>query len=421
MRMIPIQAESPPLRSLQVQGQTYRYHVMIKPTGAQCNLDCSYCFYLHKQDMLQQPKVPRMSESMLELHIKQYIEAQTGNEVVFSWQGGEPTLMGLEFFQRVVELQKKYAKPHQRIENDLQTNGTLLDEDWCAFLKQHDFLVGLSIDGPAELHDIHRYNKGGKPTHAKVMQAAALLRQYQVPFNALCVVNRDNAKRPLDVYRFIRDQVQPRMIQLIPGMESAQFQQTAPGHWNPQDLPKLGSSAAQPGSSDSVVTDWSIAADDWGIFLSTVWKEWLQQDFGQVFIDQFENMVSMMFGYGAQKCVSGQICGKSLAVEHNGDLFSCDHFVYPEYKLGNIHEIHQGDLVFSERQKKFAYAKSKSLPEYCQKCPYLQYCWGDCPKDRFLKTPDGEAGLHYLCSGLKRFFHTALLSKNEIAKRIRPH
>ena len=264
--------------------------------------------------------------------------------------------------------------------------------------------MGLSIDGPAELHDIHRYNKGGKPTHAKVMQAAALLRQYQVPFNALCVVNRDNAKRPLDVYRFIRDQVQPRMIQLIPGMESAQFQQTAPGHWNPQDLPKLGSSAAQPGSSDSVVTDWSIAADDWGIFLSTVWKEWLQQDFGQVFIDQFENMVSMMFGYGAQKCVSGQICGKSLAVEHNGDLFSCDHFVYPEYKLGNIHEIHQGDLVFSERQKKFAYAKSKSLPEYCQKCPYLQFCWGDCPKDRFLKTPDGEAGLHYLCSGLKFFF-----------------
>ncbi|MFH7808920.1 anaerobic sulfatase maturase [Acinetobacter sp. BSP-153] len=420
MRIIPTQAESPSLKSIQLQGQMYRYHVMLKPSGAQCNLDCSYCFYLHKQDLLRQPKTPRMAESMLELHIKQYIEAQTGNEVVFSWQGGEPTLMGLEFFQRVVELQNKYKKPKQCIENDIQTNGTLLDEAWCEFLSQHNFLVGLSIDGPAEFHDKHRYNKGGKPTHAKVMHAVELLHRYQIPFNALCVVNRDNAKRPNDVYRFIRDQVQPRMIQFIPGMESAQFQSTAPGHWNLDDLPILGSSAAQPGTNDAVVTDWSIVADDWGYFLSRVWGEWIKKDFGRVFVDQFENIVSMMLGYGAQKCVSGQICGKSLAIEHNGDLFSCDHFVYPEYKLGNIQEIHQGDLVFSEEQKKFAYAKSNSLPQYCRQCPYLQYCWGDCPKDRFLKTPDGEAGLHYLCSGLKRFFHTALLSKSEIMKQLKP-
>lgn len=421
MRIIPTQTKPPTLRTTHVQGQMYRYHVMVKPSGAQCNLDCSYCFYLHKQDMLHQPKMPRMAESMLELHIKQYIEAQTANEVVFSWQGGEPTLMGLEFFQRVVELQKKYTKPHQTIENDLQTNGTLLDEDWCTFLKNNNFLVGLSIDGPADLHDIHRYSKGGKPTHGKVMHAVALLHHYQIPFNALCVVNRDNSKRPLEVYRFLRDQVQPRLIQFIPGMESAQFQQTAPGYWNPEGLPVLGSTATQPGTVDSVVTDWSIAADDWGIFLSTVWKEWLQHDFGQVFIDQFENVISLMFGYGAQKCVSGQICGKSLAIEHNGDLFSCDHFVYPEYKLGNIQDIHQGDLVFSERQKKFAYAKSNSLPEYCRKCPYLQLCWGDCPKDRFLKTPEGEVGLHYLCSGLKKFFHTATTSKHEIAKHLQLH
>ncbi|WP_445346755.1 anaerobic sulfatase maturase [Acinetobacter bohemicus] len=421
MRIIPTQTKPPTLRTTHVQGQMYRYHVMVKPSGAQCNLDCSYCFYLHKQDMLHQPKMPRMAETMLELHIKQYIEAQTANEVVFSWQGGEPTLMGLEFFQRVIELQKKYTKPHQTIENDLQTNGTLLDEDWCTFLKHNNFLVGLSIDGPADLHDIHRYNKGGKPTHGKVMHAVALLHHYQIPFNALCVVNRDNSKRPLEVYRFLRDQVQPRLIQFIPGMESAQFQQTAPGYWNPEELPVLGSSAAQPETADSVVTDWSIAADDWGIFLSTVWKEWLQHDFGQVFIDQFENVISLMFGYGAQKCVSGKICGKSLAIEHNGDLFSCDHFVYPEYKLGNIQDIHQGDLVFSEGQKKFAYAKSNSLPEYCRKCPYLQLCWGDCPKDRFLKTPEGEVGLHYLCSGLKKFFHTATTSKHEIAKNLQLH
>lgn len=421
MRIIPTQAESPPLLIQQLSGQNYRYHVMVKPSGAQCNLDCSYCFYLHKQDMLHQPKTPRMAESLLELHIKQYIEAQTGNEIVFSWQGGEPTLMGLAFFQRIVELQKKYAKPHQIIENDLQTNGTLLDEDWCIFLKQNNFLVGLSIDGPAELHDKHRYSKGGKPTHAKVVHAAALLHHYRIPFNALCVVNRDNAKRPIDVYRFLRDQVQPRMIQFIPGMESSHFQNTAPGYWNPNDLPLLGSSAAQPGTADSVVTEWSIAADDWGYFLSRVWGEWLNKDFGQIFIDQFENIISMMFGYGAQKCVSGKICGKSLAVEHNGDLFSCDHFVYPEYKLGNIKDIHQGDLVFSEQQKKFAFSKSNTLPRYCRSCPYLQYCWGDCPKDRFLKTPDGEIGLHYLCSGLKKFFHTAELSKNEIAKRLQAH
>ena len=421
MQTIPMQMVSPRLKTMHTQGQIYRYHVMLKPSGAQCNLDCSYCFYLHKQDMLNQPKTPRMAESLLELHIKQYIEAQTGNEVIFSWQGGEPTLMGLEFFQRVVELQKKYAKPDQAIENDLQTNGILLDEDWCAFLKKNNFLVGLSIDGPADLHDIHRYNKGGKPTHAKVMHAAMLLHHYQVPFNTLCVVNRDNSKRALEVYHFLRDQVKPNMIQFIPGMESAQFKKTAPGYWNSTDLPKMGSSASQPGTADSVVTDWSIAADDWGIFLSTIWKEWLEHDYGQVFIDQFENIISMMFGYGSQKCVSGQICGKSLAIEHNGDVFSCDHFVYPEYKLGNIQEAHQGDLVFSERQKKFAYAKSKSLPEYCRKCPYLHLCWGDCPKDRFLKTPDGEVGLHYLCSGLKKFFHTATASKHEIVKRLQLH
>lgn len=421
MRIIPTHAESPMLRTLHVQGQRYRYHAMVKPSGAQCNLDCSYCFYLHKQDMLHQPKMPRMAESMLELHIRQYIEAQTDDVVVFSWQGGEPTLMGLDFFQRVIELQKKYAKPNQMIENDLQTNGILLDADWCVFLKKNNFLVGLSIDGPADLHDIHRYNKAGKPTHSKVMHAAMLLHQYHVPFNALCVVNRDNAKRPIDVYRFIRDQVQPRMIQFIPGMESSQFHQTAPGYWRLEDLPMLGSSAAQPGTVDSVVTDWSIAADDWGTFLSTIWSEWLQHDFGQVFIDQFENIISIIMGYGAQKCVSGQICGKSLAIEHNGDLFSCDHFVYPEYKLGNIKDIHQGDLVFSERQKQFAYVKSDSLPEYCRKCPYRHLCWGDCPKDRFLKTPDGEVGLHYLCSGLKKFFHTVTTSKHEIEKRLQPH
>ncbi len=400
-------------------GDVYRFHTMIKPSGAQCNLDCSYCFYLHKEDLLQQAKAPRMSDSLLEAHIRQYIEAQTCDEVVFSWQGGEPTLMKLEFFQRVVDLQQKYKKPGQRIENDLQTNGVLLDNYWCAFLKQHKFLVGLSIDGPAELHDVYRYNKGGGPTFEKVMRAAALLHEHQVPFSALCVVNRLNARKPIDVYRFLRDKVKPRMIQFIPGLEPGDFRSVAPGHWDWNALPVVGTPQARPGRADSVVTEWSIDPDDWGYFLCRIWDEWFRRDYGKVFIDQFENVISQMFGYGAQKCVSAQICGKALALEHNGDLYSCDHFVYPEYKLGNIRQVHQGDLAFSEQQKKFAFDKSDSLPGYCKSCTYLKLCWGECPKNRFIKTPDGEKGLNYLCSGLKVFYAKATAARGELKKRLK--
>lgn len=209
-------------------GKTYRFHTMVKPSGSQCNLDCAYCFYLHKQDLLAQDKKPRMSEAVLEQHIRQTLEANTGPSVVFSWQGGEPTLMGIDFFQRVVNLQLKHKKPEQVIENDLQTNGILLDADWCAFLKQHGFLVGLSIDGPAELHDEYRYTKGGTPTFERVLAAADLLHHYQVPFSALCVVNRKNARRPIDVYRFLRDRIRPRLIQFIPCVEPTDFRTVAP-------------------------------------------------------------------------------------------------------------------------------------------------------------------------------------------------
>lgn len=399
-------------------GDFYRFHTMVKPSGAQCNLDCSYCFYLHKEDLLQQPKMPRMSESLLDAHIRQYIEAQTADEVVFSWQGGEPTLMGLDFFRRVVELQTRYRKDGQRIENDLQTNGISLDDEWAAFLKQHNFLVGLSIDGPAELHDQHRYSKGGKPTHERVMAAVALLHRHKVPFSALCVVNRDNARRPIDVYRFLRDQVGARSFQFIPCVESRDFHSVAPRRWQADTLPMLGEARARPGRADSVVTDWTVDPDDWGYFLCRIWDEWFKRDFGRVFIDQFENVVSMMFGSGSQKCVTGQICGKALAVEHNGDLYSCDHFVYPEYRLGNILETHEGNLAFSKQQERFAYAKSNSLPKYCQSCLYLQLCWGNCPKDRFIRAPDGEAGLQYLCSGLKTFYRKAMSARSELGRRI---
>jgi len=399
-------------------GDVYRFHTMIKPSGAQCNLDCAYCFYLHKEDLLHQPQMPRMADSMLELHIRQYIEAQTGNEVVFSWQGGEPTLMGLDFFRRIVELQKKHKKANQRIENDLQTNGILLDDEWCAFLAEHNFLIGLSIDGPAELHDLYRYSKGNKPSSDRVMRAVALLHKHKVTFSALCVVNRSNARKPIDVYRFLRDQVRPRTIQFIPGLEPTDFRSVAPGYWDWSKLPVVGSPQAKPGSPDSVVADWSVDPDDWGYFLTRIWDEWFKRDYGRVFVDQFENVISQMFGQGAQKCVSGRICGKALAVEHNGDLYSCDHFVYPEYRLGNIREMHQGDLTFSGQQKKFAFAKSDTLPQYCQSCSYLQLCWGECPKNRFVKTPDGAPGLNYLCPGLKKFYAKAVADRGELAKRL---
>ena len=404
MTIIPIRsavADGPTLKLPNLpKGDFYRFHAMVKPSGAQCNLDCAYCFYLHKEDLLQQPKKSRMSEALLEQHIRQYIEAHTGPEVVFSWQGGEPTLMGLEFFQRVIALQAQYKKAGQAIENDLQTNGILLDEEWCSFLKQNNFLVGLSIDGPAVLHDEFRYSKGGTPTFERVMAAVALLHQYQVPFGALCVVNRKNAKRPIDVYRFLRDQVRPRIIQFIACVEPTDFR------------------SVEPAAANSTVTDWSVAAEDWGYFLGRIWDEWWRRDYGKVFVDQFENVISQMLGYGAQKCVSSQICGKALALEHNGDLYSCDHFVYPEYRLGNILQVHEGDLAFSEQQKKFAYAKSDTLPRYCKACTYLDLCWGECPKNRFIKTPEGEVGLNYLCSGLKQFYAKATAARTELARRL---
>jgi uncharacterized protein len=399
-------------------GSAYRFHTMIKPSGAQCNLDCTYCYYLHKEDLLAQPKMTRMSIPMLEMHIRQYIAAQTSEVVVFSWQGGEPTLMGLEFFENVVALQAKYRKPNQRIENNLQTNGLLLDEAWCAFLKKHKFLVGLSIDGPAELHDRYRINKSGGPTFQKVMNAVQLLHHFEVPFNALCVVNRVNARRPNDTYRFLRDKVRPGIIQFIPGLEPVDFHREAPGYWKSEFSPVLNSSAAKPGGSDSVVTPWSLDPDDWGYFLTRIWDEWLRRDYGRVFVDQFENVISQMFGHGPQKCSSAPACGKGLAIEHNGDLYSCDHFVYNEYKLGNIAQVHQGDLAFSKKQQEFGSAKNSKLTAYCKGCQYLHLCWGDCPKNRCIGTPNGEAGLSYLCSGFKQFYAKAVASHHELTKRM---
>ncbi len=390
------------------EDESYNFHTMLKPSGSQCNLDCTYCFYLHKEELLDQPKRPRMSDYILEQHIKQYIEANTSDSVVFTWQGGEPTLMGLDFYKKVVKLQKKYKKENQEIHNDLQTNGTLLNDDWCKFLHKNNFLVGLSLDGPEHLHDKYRYTKNKNPTFKNVMHAVDLLHKYNIDFNILCVVNNTNVKHPLEVYRFLRDKVRPHMIQFIPGVEPNGFADVAPGYWEAQNLPIIGTERCNPGAPNSVVTDWTVGAKDWGLFLSNIWDEWFKFDFGRVYVDQFENVISMMFNFGSQKCVTSQICGHSVALEHNGDIYSCDHFVYPEYKLGNISDIHQGELAFSDQQKSFGFNKFESLPKYCNECFFLNMCWGECPRNRFVKTPDGEPGLNYLCSGLRVFYAKAI-------------
>lgn len=389
-----------PALKLVHNNELYQFHAMVKPSGAQCNIDCEYCFYLYKQELLQQPKYPRMESSILELHIRQYIEAQTGPEVVFSWQGGEPTLMGLGFFKHVLTIQERYKKPNQLIFNDLQTNGLLLDDDWCEFLKVNQFLVGLSIDGPERLHDIYRRTKNDKPTHHLVVKAIELLRQYQIEFNALCVVNDVNSKYPVEIYHYFRDVVRPKMIQFTAGIEPVE----------PEWMIKSKTKTVKKVSI--AVSRWTVNSQDWGIFLTTIWQEWLKKDYGDVFVDQFENVISQLFGFGPQKCTTGQICGKSVAVEFNGDVYSCDHFVFPEFKLGNIKEIHQGDLVFSKQQEKFAYDKYQTLPKYCQRCDFLQLCWGECPKNRFISTPEGEAGLNYLCAGLKLFYRQVVKDQN---------
>lgn len=402
----------------QPAGMKHRFHAMVKPVGSLCNLDCTYCYYLHKDGLLHQPNAPRMSDEMLEQHIRQYIEAQTGDEVVFSWQGGEPTLLGLEFFQKVVALEAKYKKPGQAIQNDLQTNGTLLDDDWAKFLKQHGFLVGLSCDGPQKLHDHYRVTKGGQPTHAKVLAAARLLKKYGVPYNGLCVVNRENAKYPVDVYRFLTRELGVWRVQLISCVEPKVFRNVAPQHWDPSTIPVVGTPQAKPGAPDSVVTDWSVDPEDWGAFLCKVWDFWYARDFGKVHVDLFETAVAQSMGLPSQRCITAEFCGKGLAVEHNGDVFSCDHYVYPEYQLGNIAGMHWGEMAYGEPQKKFGFAKRATLPHYCRQCEHLKLCWGECPKNRLVRAPDGEVGLNYLCTGLKQFYAHIQRDMPEILRRV---
>jgi len=397
-----------------------RFHVMAKPAGAACNLDCGYCFYLSKEKLAGGLGRGRMRDGQLERLIQQYIEGVTAGDVVFSWQGGEPTLRGLDFFRKVVALQAKHARPGQRIENDLQTNGMLLDAEWAQFLKEHRFLVGLSVDGPRELHDRFRITKQGAPTFDGVMAAVELLRQYDVPFNTLTSVHRFNATHPLDVYRFLRREIGSTYMQFIPIVQARGFETSAPGTLGSLQLPMLGAPRALPGHPASVVTEWSVDPDDYGRFLCAIWDEWRSNDLGSVLVNFAETLVAQHLGLPSQLCVHSEICGKGVAVEHDGAVYACDHYVYPEYSHGRLgDERSLADMVFSPEQVRFGYAKSEALPRFCRQCSDLSDCWGECPKNRLLRTPDGEPGLNYLCTGLKRFFAHAGPQADEIAAQLR--
>ncbi len=377
---------------------------MCKPAGPSCNLDCEYCYYLSKESLLGSTGLTPIADDVLERFVKDYIQGNDTAEIVFDWQGGEPTLLGLDFFRQVVELQERHCPPSKSVINNLQTNGILLDEEWCDFLKRNGFLVGLSMDGPKELHDAYRRAKGGQSTFDRVMASAKLMKKKGVMFNTLTVINRINARYPLDVYRFLTREVGARLVQLIPMVEPKGFEKTAPQHWGEDGMPVTGSPAARPGTPESVVHEWSVDPEDLGAFLCRVFDEWWNRDIGKHFVNLFETSVAAWAGMPPQICVFSEVCGKALALERDGSLYSCDHYVYPEYRLGNVMEKDISKMVYSDRQAAFGLDKSRLLPVYCQECKYRFACHGECPRNRFVRTPDGEVGLNYFCPGLKRFF-----------------
>ncbi|MCH8292307.1 anaerobic sulfatase maturase [Candidatus Poribacteria bacterium] len=353
------------------------FHVMTKPIGPICNLDCEYCFYLDKEKLYPNTQSFRMTDELLENYVRQYIEAQQINEVTFAWQGGEPTLMGVDFFRRAVEYQYKYRRPGMRIQNTFQTNATLIDDEWATFFKRNNFLIGVSIDGPPELHDKYRYDKRGRPSSDAVIRGLEFLQKHEVDYNILCVLNDYNGDFPLEVYRYFKA-LGAQFLQFIPAVEH------------------LGGKN---------VTDRSIRARQYGQFLCAIFDEWVVNDIGKIFVQIFDISLEAWLGYPPSLCIFSETCGNAMAIEHNGDLYSCDHYVDPNYYLGNIMETPLKEMVESPFQRKFGTDKKDTLPQYCRECEVRFVCHGGCPKNRFIKTPAGEEGLNYLCAGYKMFFN----------------
>jgi uncharacterized protein len=354
--------------------------VIAKPIGPICNLDCTYCFYLQKEKIVSEKKLHRksdwiMSDDVLEKYIQRKLESNDFSEETFVWQGGEPTLLGIDYFNKIVKIQKKYNND-KKIKNSIQTNGILLNDDWCDFFAENNFLVGISIDGPNHINDTYRIDKGGYPTFDKVMLGINLLKKHQVEFNTLTTVYRVNSKFPLEIYRFLKD-IGSNYMQFIPIVERIK---------------------------DTFVSEWSVEPKQFGKFLISVFDEWIRNDVGKIFIQTFDTSLEAWFGQPSSLCIFNETCGFAPIIEHNGDIYSCDHYVYPDNKVGNILDNSISSIVQSPQQQKFGKDKRDTLPKFCRECTFRFACNGECPKNRFLFTDDGEFGLNYLCSGYKLYF-----------------
>ena len=365
------------------------FQVFAKPAGALCNLGCRYCYYLKKEQLFPGKESLRMSDEILEEYIVQHIGAFPDPVIRFSWHGGEPTLLGLDYFRKIVLLQNKHKPRDQEITNGIQTNGTLLDEDWCRFLTEEEFSVGLSLDGPQKMHDRYRVTKGNGPSFESTMRGYELLQCHRINNDILCVVNDFNVQHPIEVYRFFK-QIKARYLSFLPLVEP---QPDAPGGVSPRSVP----------------------AEALGAFLCTIFDAWLDRDIGEIKVQIFEEAARTAFGQDHSLCIFRKLCGDIPVIEHNGDFFSCDHYVDPEHCLGNIQDTPLVELLESQKQRAFGQAKLDTLPHCCRTCEVRAMCNGECPKNRFLSTPEGEAGLNYLCAGYKRFFNHCRLFIEEVA------
>ena len=377
------------------------FHLLAKPAGAACNLSCKYCFFLSKENLYPERESPLMEEETLQAYIRQLMETNAGPEVQISWQGGEPMLRGLNFFRRSVELANLHRRPHQRIQHTIQTNGTLIDDEWASFFKKNNYLVGLSIDGPRELHDAYRIGKDGEGSFDDVIHGWNILQKHAVDVNILCTIHAANADHPLEVYRFFRDELNAKYIQMIPIVERATPETIAAANLGWGGL--KGKDRPLYRQEGNLVTERTVPSETFGRFLNAIFDEWVKRDVGTVYVTTFDVALGSWLGQH-NSCIIAPTCGAAMVLEHNGDVYSCDHFVEPEHRLGNVNETPLRTLITSEKQRRFGQNKYDTLPKYCRECPVLFACYGECPRNRFIQTPDGEEGLNYLCAGYKSFF-----------------